>query len=295
MTDGFHQQLADDPPAAGPDGTADGELMLARAATGQQKDGAIGAADDQQEHNAGKKELQGSAGILLENPDDRRQREMQVGENAPGTLFKFLEQNGLEHRVGGGTRDVGPELDHQYVGHGGPGGSADSRRSTGRQVDIAHPSHVIESEAAWHDTNDGVGGVIDFQCSLDNVGIAAEVALPELVVENNHGAAAVLRIGWLEVAAEKRAHTKESSGILCEVVAPYIFRQCAAGDLHVRGVEAEHRFNRCCKAHLIKLCLANVRIHNLDLVRISVVDGEEVHDAVGVGVGKRVQQDGVDE
>ena len=50
---------------------ADGEFMLARATTGQQKDGAIGAADDQQEHNAGKKELQGGAGILLENPEDR--------------------------------------------------------------------------------------------------------------------------------------------------------------------------------------------------------------------------------
>ena len=31
--------------------------MPARAATRQQKNGAIGAADDQQEHNAGKKEL----------------------------------------------------------------------------------------------------------------------------------------------------------------------------------------------------------------------------------------------
>ena len=42
----FDEQLAHDAPAAGADRTANGELMLARAATGQQQDGAIGAADD---------------------------------------------------------------------------------------------------------------------------------------------------------------------------------------------------------------------------------------------------------
>ena len=101
-----------------------------------------------------------------------------------------------------------------------------------------------------------VGGVIDFQRSPDDVGIAAEVALPEAVVENNDGVAAVLCIGWLDVAAEKRAHTKESPGILCEVDAPDVFRQSAAGDLHVRVVEAKRRINRGCKAQVIKLCLA---------------------------------------
>ena len=50
--DGFDEQLADDTPATGADGAADGEFMLARAAAGQKKDGAVGAADDQQEHNA---------------------------------------------------------------------------------------------------------------------------------------------------------------------------------------------------------------------------------------------------
>ena len=98
--------------------------------------------------------------------------------------------------------------------------------------------------------------MIDFQRSPDDVGIAAEVALPEAVVENNDGVAAVLCIGWLDVAAEKRAHTKESPGILCEVDALDVFRQCAAGDLHVRVVEAKHRINRGCKAQVIKLCLA---------------------------------------
>src|SRR6185312_4509845 len=190
---------------------------------------------------------------------------MHVVGNVPGTLFEFLERDRLEHRVGGGARDVGPELEHQYVGHGGPGANVDNRGSTGRQVNIAYLNHVIKCEAARHHANDGVGSTIEFQRLPDNMGIAAEVALPELVIENNHGAAAVLCIGWLEVAAEKRADTKESPGILGEVVTLDIFRQCAASYLHVREAEAKHCLNRCCKSHLIKLCLAKHQIANLNL------------------------------
>ncbi len=98
--------------------------------------------------------------------------------------------------------------------------------------------------------------MIDFQRSPDDVGIAAEVALPEAVVENNDGVAAVLCIGWLDVTAEKRAYAKESPGILREVDARDVFGQSAAGDLHVRVVEAKRRIDRGCKAQVIQLCLA---------------------------------------
>jgi hypothetical protein len=49
----FDEQLADDAPAAGADGGANGEFRLARAATGQQKDGAVGAANDEQKNDTG--------------------------------------------------------------------------------------------------------------------------------------------------------------------------------------------------------------------------------------------------
>ena len=120
--DGFYQQLADDAPAAGADGTADGELMPARAPTGEQKNGAIGAADDQQEHNAGKKERQGGAGILLENPDDRLQREMHVAGTRPIRCFVSSNTMGSSTELAAARVSVGPELDHQYVGTVAPEG-----------------------------------------------------------------------------------------------------------------------------------------------------------------------------
>jgi len=61
----------------------------------------------------------------------------------------------------------------------------------------------------------------------------------------------------------------------------------------VRAVEAKHRIDRGCNAHFIQLCVAQVKIGKL--VRISVIDHDRVHDTVGAGVGKRVQQDCIDE
>ena len=163
-----------------------------------------------------------------------------------------------------------------------------------RQVNIADAEAVIECEAARHDPDDGVGGVIDFQRSPDDVGIAAEVALPEAVVENNDGVAAVLGIGWLDVAAEKRAHTKERSGILCEVGALDVFRQCSAGDLHVPRCRSQAP-NQPGLQGAGHQTVPWLRRNQLHWSGCCCVDDDGVHDAVGAGVGKRVQQDGVDE
>ena len=107
----FDKQLADDAPAGGADRTADGELMPARTATGQQKDGAVGAADDEQEHNACEKKRQGAASFLLVRHDDGLQREMPVIGKAVGMQFRKLAHDGFERSVGGGKRNAGPELD----------------------------------------------------------------------------------------------------------------------------------------------------------------------------------------
>ena len=109
--DGFDEQLADDAPATGADRTADGELMLACAATGQQKDGAVGAADHKQEHNGCKKKRQGTASSLLVRHDDGLERKMPVIGKTLRMLLRKLAHDGLKRCVGGGKCDAGPELD----------------------------------------------------------------------------------------------------------------------------------------------------------------------------------------
>ena len=130
--------------------------------------------------------------------------------------------------------------------------------------------------------------MIHLQRSPDDLWIAAEVALPEAVVENNHRLACIER---LDHPAEKGAHAKERLGILCEVHARDVFRQPVVGDLQMLGSEAKHRINRGCKAQVIQLCLAKGKPHKH--VRLLRFDKVGVHDAVGVGVGKRVHQNGV--
>jgi hypothetical protein len=135
--------------------------------------------------------------------------------------------------------------------------------------------------------------MIDFQRSPEDVEIAAEMVLPEAVVKNNNGLATVVCVGRLDVAPKKRPHTKESPGVLGEIGAGDLFRRRAAGDLQPRGVETKHRINRASKTQVIKLCFAER--NEGKPVRMFLVEAEEVRDAVGVGVGKRVQQNGVDE
>ena len=113
MTGGFDEQLADDAPAASADHrTPNGELMLARAATGQQKDGAVGAADDEQEHNPGKKKRQGAASSLLVGHDDGLQRETPAIGKALRMLLRKLAHNGLEHDVSWQLLGMGANLIH---------------------------------------------------------------------------------------------------------------------------------------------------------------------------------------
>lgn len=258
--------------------------MLARATATQQKDGAVGAADDEQKDDTGQQKRERTPQILLVRHDDRLQPEMPGRDSG----MHHLAHDGLERRVGGGHCDVRPQLDPRQVRGGRTVGN--SPHETGRQINIADAGDVIECEAARHHPDDGVGGVIDFQRSPDNVGIAAEITLPEAVVENNHRVACIER---LDHPAEKGVHTKEGLGILCEVHARDVFRQPVAGDLQIPVAKAKHRLNRGCKAQVITLCLAKGK--PAKLVRMLLVDEVGVHDAVGVGVGKRVQQDGVDE
>ena len=158
--------------------------MLARASPGQQKDGAVGAADDEQKDDARQQKREGAAQVLLVRHDDGLQREMPVIGRALGILFLALQHDRLERRVGGDQCDVGPQLDPRQVGNGGTVGNRP--HETKRQVNIADAGDVIECEASRHDPDDGVRGMIHFQRLPDDVTITVEVALPKAVVENNH-------------------------------------------------------------------------------------------------------------
>jgi len=61
----------------------------------------------------------------------------------------------------------------------------------------------------------------------------------------------------------------------------------------VPAAEAKHGIDRGRRAQVIQLCLAPGKV--LILVRELRVDHDRVHDAVGAGVRKRVQQHGIDE
>src|SRR5690348_9947205 len=99
--------------------------MLARPAAGQQKDRAVGATDDEQEHNAREQKREGAASRFLVRHDDGLQREMPVIGKALRMLLCKLAYDGLKRSVCGGKCDMGSELDPWYIGQEG---NVDSRQ-----------------------------------------------------------------------------------------------------------------------------------------------------------------------
>ncbi len=99
--DGFDEQLADDAPAAGADGRAHGELMLAGAAAREQKDGAVGATDDEEQQYAGEQKHESAAGVLLIRHDDGLELQMPLLGKVVGILLCELADDGVEFRIRG--------------------------------------------------------------------------------------------------------------------------------------------------------------------------------------------------
>src|SRR5690349_11126117 len=96
------------------------------------------------------------------------------------------------------------------------------------QVDIADTGSVVEGEATRHDADDGVRDMVELKGATDDMGIAIEMALPEFVVQHDHGLAATLRVRRLDAAAEQGVHTKEGVGVLGEIGADEVLGNGAA-------------------------------------------------------------------
>ncbi len=163
-----------------------------------------------------------------------------------------------------------------------------------RQVDIADAGGVIEGEAAGHDADDGVWGVVEFKRAADDMRIAAVVALPELVIQHSNVLAGALIVGGLDAASQQSVHTEEASRIAGEVGADDIFRERATGDLHISRQQSRADFRSIWRV----LQCFKLRFHRREparLIRVLFVDDDRVHDAICVGVGEGMEQHGVDE
>ena len=91
-----------------------------------------------------------------------------------------------------------------------PGCAGDARRGQERppQIRVGREPHAL-----GHDADDRVGDLVDLQRAADHGGIAAVAVLPELIADDDDGAAPAASSPGAEVAAEKRLLAQQAEGV----------------------------------------------------------------------------------
>ena len=181
--DAFGEQLADDAGAAGAHGGADGEFTLAAGGADEQQVGDVGAGDEQDEADGSEQDEEGIARAGDDGVAQRLDAEAVFGSHVVRVEAAELIGGEFELGVGLGEGDAGFEAagDKEVVAQVGAVG-----------IDLEGNPEIglgIGDEGFSEHADDGVGLVAERDGGADDVGIAAELALPEAVADHDDVAA----------------------------------------------------------------------------------------------------------
>ena len=282
--DAFGEELADDAGAACSHSGADGELALAAGGADEEEIGDVGAGDEEDEADGSEENEEGGARVADDRVAERLDAEagFWVGERIAAAELIVTE---FELGVGLGEGDAGFET----------GGGHEVMTLVGAVgIDLEGEPEVgngIGDEGFSDDAEDGVGLVAERERGADNVGVAAELALPEAVADDDEVAAVGGILLRREGAAEDDGRAEEAEVGFRDVDAVDLLRDGAgeveAGTAEVVGGDVLEDFG--------------LFAPEIELGRGSAgpgAVGREVHhldDTVGVGIGEGLEEDGVDD
>src|SRR6266851_3870833 len=148
-------------------------------------------------------------------------------------------------------------------------------------------------ETRWHYADDLVRLVNKLDSAADDFGVAHEIALPELIRQHHHRLRLLPRrcVGGDQPAAELRANAPVIGRIRGNVHGLNIFGEIAIGGGEIPPVHGGDVFERLGLAKLINLRAVQARI----LVTAGFIHQPNLHNAVGPGVRKGVDEDGVND
>ena len=154
------------------------------------------------------------------------------------------------------------------------------------QVHVCAAPH----EARRHHADHRADLVVEPEFTAQDPAVAAELPLPELVAEHHHGLGALLRVGLAGAAPDLWRHPHHIEGVHGAVIAaqPLGLTRARPGHVAPGGGDhpAEHRIALRDFEELVDLVVTAVSAA-LPLYR-------DAHQAVGILVGERIQDDGVD-
>ena len=105
-----------------------------------------------------------------------------------------------------------------------------------RQVDVCAAPH----EALRHHADDRAVDVVQAQLPPEDVGITAELPLPEAIAEHGHRFGPGLRVFCRRRSPEQRRHPHHVEGVESAVIAAKALRIAVAGPQHVADRRGDH-------------------------------------------------------
>ena len=282
----FGQELADDAATRGSHGDADGEFTLAAGGADEQQICHVGAGDEQDEADGSEEDEERRAHVA----DDA------VAQGFDGEAFFWPHRafRVAAAELVGGDVELGVGLGEGYAGLEASGGEEEVALVGAVGVDLEGQPDVgfgVGDEGLAEDSDDGVWLVAEREGAADDVGIASEFALPEAVADDDDFAAVGRVFLRGEGAAQHDGRAKEAEVGFADVDAVDLLGMVAgeveAGAAEVVGGDVLK------DAGLLPpvVELGGRSGGSFALGRCE----QELDDAVGVGIGERLEQDGVDD
>ena len=215
--------------------------------------------------------------------DDAAQGDAEFFGEALGRLFGEVFEDGLEFCTGLRGGDSGTKL--QRAGKI----NVWILRYVKREINFA----FAPFEAGRHDADDFISFVNELHFVADDVGVAAEIALPELVAENDDALRIFARrsIGGNQPAAFEGGDAEMVGRVGGKVDGLNVFGEVTVGGGQIPKIHAEDAFEGFGLAKLGHLGAGETG----EAVVAGCVDQAKLHDAIGAGVGERIDEDGVDD
>ena len=288
----FGEELLSETFAAGAERGPERHFLLARGGAGEQEISDVGAGDEEHHDDRGEQREKRSAnvgdGVLFEGDCDDAFVLVVVGVEAPeiaGDAVEFGSRlceghSGLEACEGvQGMSAALPGCRRRRQAQVGPHVESRARLKIGGFAD--------EGEVAGEDADHGVLRIVQADVGADDCGARAEVPLPGGIAEHHD-----VIFGGLKAAAERHTDAEEREEIGGDGGAVQSARLACAGEDEV-GVGIE-------RGHLVEGGALRAPV-----VEVRGGDGEELakggmsfpegEEAAGMGVGKRLEEDAVDD
>jgi hypothetical protein len=201
-------------------------------------------------------------------------------------------QQAIEFRAGGGRRHAAPEESNDVHGVAGAAQREGIERERVVHLGIELGSGLDEGfEIRREHADHGEVRVIQVEDASQDVGVRAELPRPVAMTENERDAAAGLLFPGQEVAAKLHAHAERIEEIVVDAEAAQHLGRAVLEEDAGAVAKRRHALERTAVlAHLARCGVVHARV--LGSGGGGFGDGGQ---AIGFGVGQRVQQDGFDD